>query len=134
VNKTLTTGPRRLVDSHWYDDNGRLPPGPDLWSPPMTDDEIAMAAAADPDARPIDKPLSDKARRRGLEGSLRFKLELTHASFEARYGVPADVLLAWERGTATPSPTELAYLKLIAADPEGVAAMVAKRVELVAAE
>jgi putative transcriptional regulator len=134
VNRIATTGPRRLVDGRWHDDNGPIADFPLDWDPPMTDDEIAIAAAADPDSRPVDKPFSDKARRVGLGGSLRFKLQLTHDAFEARYGVPADLLFAWERGKATPTPTELTYLQLIAADPDGVAALVARRVPLAAAE
>ena len=134
MNKISTTGPRRLVDGRWHDDTGPLPDFPLDWDPPMTDAEIATAAAADPDSRPVDKPFSDTGRRLGLEGSLRFKLRLTHEEFETRYHVPAETLRAWERGKAKPTATEAAYLKLIAADPAGVATTIAREIGLEAAE
>jgi putative transcriptional regulator len=87
----------------------------------MTDAEIAMAAAADPDSRPADQPFSGNGRWLGLEGTLRLRLGLTHEAFASRYHVPADTLRAWERGQATPDAVAQAYLQLIAADPEGVA-------------
>ena len=121
MNKISTTGKRRLVDGRWHDDTGPLPDFPLEWEPAMTDEEIALAATADPDCRPVDKPFSGTARRRGLEGALRFKLRLTHREFEARYHVPVETLRAWEQGDASPTAAELALLKLIWADPNGVA-------------
>lgn len=100
----------------------------------LTDADIATAVAADPDARPVEEPLSSNARRIGLEGSLRFRLQLSLEEFEARYRIPADTLFAWERGTARPDLAMLAYLTLIAADPDGVAATLTQTRAAVAAE
>ncbi len=39
-------------------------------------------------------------------------------TFCATYGIPPDTLRAWERHEAEPSPTELAYLRVIEREPE----------------
>ena len=100
----------------------------------LTDANIAAAARSDPDTRPIDRPVSPDARRTGLAGVIRLRLRLTHVEFEARYRVPAATLEAWERGLATPDATTQAYLALIAADPDGVAATLARERQATAAE
>ena len=100
----------------------------------MTVDEVKAAALADPDARPVDRPLSPAARRIGLHGVIRFQLRLSLAEFASRYHIPADVVTAWERGTITPDPVAQAYLSLIAADPDGIAAALAQAAPAHAAE
>jgi hypothetical protein len=52
MNKLVTTGKRYLKDGRWYDDNGPLPDEPLGWEPPMTDEEITVAAKSDPDVPP----------------------------------------------------------------------------------
>lgn len=99
----------------------------------MTNDDIIAAAAKDPDSPKINPPPHPSRRRVGLHGVLRRRLRISHAEFERRYHIPADLVLAWERGKATPDPIQAAYLRLIFADPEGTAATLAQA-ELAAAE
>ena len=99
----------------------------------MTDDEVMAAALADPDAQPLTDAQLATARRVGLHGVIRFRLKLSVAEFAARYRVPEDVVMGWERGTITPDAVAKAYVQLINADPEGVAAALA-RAQAVAAE
>jgi putative transcriptional regulator len=135
MNKIVTKGPRRLVGDRWHDDNGLIPDHPLDWDPPMTDDEITAAAMSDPDARPLTDEQLSRMRRAGLAGVIRRRLRLSLDEFEARYHVLAGTLVAWERGQATPDSAMLAYLVLIDADPQGVAATLAKqRVPATAAE
>jgi putative transcriptional regulator len=100
----------------------------------MSDADIAVAVAGDPDAAPVDDIPSPNARRVCLARVLRRRLGLTHAEFEARYRVPINTLFGWERGTAIPDTMAEAFLKLIAADPDGVAAKIADTGMPVAAE
>jgi DNA-binding transcriptional regulator YiaG len=39
-------------------------------------------------------------------------------TFAAAYGIPLETLVSWERGHAQPTPTELAYLRVIEREPE----------------
>ena len=43
---------------------------------------------------------------------------MSREEFAAAYGIPLDALTAWERRTAEPTATELAYLRLIERNPE----------------
>ena len=92
----------------------------------MSEAEVEAAARADPDAQPMTDEQLRRARRVGLAGSLRFKLKLGREEFARRYHVPVDTLRGWERGTIEPDPVALAYLRLIEADPDGVAGLLAK--------
>lgn len=53
MDKIATTGKRHLKGDLWYDDNGPITGSPADWVPPMTDDEIEIAARADPSAQPM---------------------------------------------------------------------------------
>lgn len=92
----------------------------------LTGAEVEAAALTDPDARPLTEEQLKRARRVGLHGSLRFKLKLGREEFARRYCVPIDTLCGWERGTIEPDAVALAYLRLIEADPDGVARVLAK--------
>lgn len=46
---------------------------------------------------------------------------LTQEEFSARYHIPVGTLRDWEQGRSEPDAPAKAYLKVIAADPEGVA-------------
>lgn len=94
----------------------------------MSDVEVEAAARADPDAQPMTDEQLGRARRVGLAGSLRFKLKLGREEFARRYCVPIDTLRGWERGTVAPDAVALAYLRLIEADPDGVARLLANAV------
>jgi putative transcriptional regulator len=83
-----------------------------------TDAEITADALSDPDAQPISPERWATARRPALVKRIRHKLGMSREIFAATYGVPLDTLVAWERHTAEPTPTELAYLRLIEREPE----------------
>ena len=90
----------------------------------MTDEEIEAAALSDPDAQPW--PEGKPMRRAALAKRIRFKQALSQEEFADRYQIPVATLKAWERHEAEPDAVALAYLNAILADPEGVAAAVAK--------
>ena len=96
----------------------------------MTDEEIEAAALADPDAQPW--PEGKPMRRAPRVKYIRLKLGLTPTAFADRYAIPRDTIMAWERRKAEEDAVALAYLNAILADPEGVAAAVAKSRDAVA--
>ena len=49
---------------------------------------------------------------------LRWALALTQEEFSTRYGVPLDLLLAWEKGDMCPDASATAFLTAIEADPQ----------------
>ena len=83
-----------------------------------TEEEITAAALADPDAQPISPERLATARRPSIAKRVRHKLHMARPRFCETYGIPLDTLIAWERHEAEPTPTELAYLNLIAREPE----------------
>jgi putative transcriptional regulator len=87
---------------------------------PMSEAEIAAAAAADPDARPMTEEELQRARRVPRVKTLRRALGLTQEEFAARYHVPLGTLRDWEQGRTEPDQPARAYLTVIAHDPEGV--------------
>jgi putative transcriptional regulator len=86
----------------------------------MTDDEVEVAAFADPDARPMSPPERQSARRVPRTKTLRRALGLTQEEFAARYHIPLGTLRDWEQGRCEPDQPARAYLTVIARDPEGV--------------
>ena len=86
----------------------------------MTEEEISAAAAADPDARPMTREQLAQAKRIPRVKTLRRALGLTQDEFAARYHIPPGTLRDWEQGRTEPDQPARAYLKVIAADPEGV--------------
>ena len=86
----------------------------------MSPAEVAAAAAADPDARPMTVEELRRARRVPRVKTLRRALGLTQEEFAARYRIPLGTLRDWEQGRAEPDPPTRAYLKVIAHDPERV--------------
>jgi DNA-binding transcriptional regulator YiaG len=134
MSKIVTIGPRRIVDDVWHDDNGPLPGSPGGWDPPMTDDEVMLAALSDRDAQPLTDGQLAGMRRVSPARIARRKAQLSAAEFAERYHLPVEQLRAWERHDAVPDPAIEAYLWVIAADPAGVAATVADRRKSVAAE
>ena len=83
----------------------------------QTDAEILAAALADPDAQPAS---TEQLARGGrpLAKVVRHKLRMSQEEFAATFGIPLDVLISWDRQQATPTATELAYLRLIERNPE----------------
>lgn len=56
---------------------------------------------------------------------IRRRLELAIAEFAEPFHIPAELVAAWENGSATPDAAET-YLRVIAHDPEHVAKMLAE--------
>lgn len=87
--------------------------------------EVEAAAVADPDAPP--KPEAATLHPMAPVKRLRLRLGLGPQSFAARYHIPLEQLLAWERHREAPDPIATAYLTAIAADPDGIAAALVAR-------
>lgn len=92
---------------------------------PMTEAEIAIAAAADPDARPMTRGQAANARRIPRVKTLRRALGLTQEEFAVRYQIRLGTLRDWEQGRSEPDQPTKAYLKVIAGDPAAVAHLLA---------
>jgi putative transcriptional regulator len=101
-------------------DDGGERPFPKTPMRPMTEEEISAAAAADPDARPMTPEQLAKAKRIPRIKTLRRALGMTQDEFATRYHIPLGTLRDWEQGRTEPDQPARAYLKVIAADPEGV--------------
>ncbi len=86
----------------------------------MTDDEVTAAALADPDAQPLSD--ADFARMKKVPRirTIRRALGMTQEEFATRYHIPVGTLRDWEQGRSEPDQPARAYLKVIAADPEGI--------------
>lgn len=52
--------------------------------------------------------------------TLRRALQLTQEQFSERYEIPLGTLRDWEQGRSKPDQPALAYLKIIARDPQRV--------------
>jgi putative transcriptional regulator len=91
----------------------------------LTEEQIIAAALADPDAQPLSEASLKTMRRGPHPRFLRMKLRLTREEFAARYRFPLDQLESWETHKTHPDEMARAYLKAIAANPEGVAEAVA---------
>jgi putative transcriptional regulator len=87
---------------------------------PMTEAEIAAAAAADSDAKPMTPEERAGARQIPRVRTLRRALGVTQEEFAARYEIPLGTLRDWEQGRTEPDQPARAYLKVIASNPEEV--------------
>jgi len=128
MNKTITSA-RIRADGTVVEilDGGDERPFPKTPMRPMTEEEISAAAAADPDARPMTPEQLAKASRIPRIKTLRRSLGLTQDEFATRYHIPLGTLRDWEQGRAEPDQPARAYLKVIAADPEGVSRSLVSR-------
>ncbi len=88
--------------------------------------------AYDPDNMPLTPERLSKMRRISKAKFVRRKLGLSQEQFADLYQIPIGTLRDWEQHRTEPDATAKAYLKVIAADPEKVAAML--RPKVVAAE
>ena len=84
----------------------------------QTDDDIARNVAGDPDAAPI---LNEAETVSAIARAIRVKLGISQAEFAARYHVPIGTLRDWEQNRKQPDAPALAYLRVIAREPEMVA-------------
>lgn len=80
-----------------------------------TDEGIARQIAEDPDTAP---DLSDAELVAAMAISTRHRLGLSQQAFSARYGIPMETLLEWERGEKQPETTAFSYLRVIASAPD----------------
>jgi putative transcriptional regulator len=121
MNKTTTTAKIRS-DGTVVEilDDGSERPFPKTPMRPMTEQEIAAAAAADPDARPMTPEQLRAARRVPRVKTLRRALGMTQEEFAKRYHIPLGTLRDWEQGRSEPDQPARAYLKAIAGDPVAV--------------
>ena len=97
----------------------------------MTDADIEAAALADPDAQPSTEEELKRLRRVPLAKHARWRAGMSQTTFASAYQIAIGTLRDWEQGRVEPDQTARAYLKVIAADPEGtlkaLAATPAKR-------
>jgi putative transcriptional regulator len=100
----------------------------DALPPRRSDEAIAAAVAADPDAAPVRSAVELAAVRAGelardVHGVMRLRrrLGIAQVVFAQRYGIPLTTLRNWEQGRAEPDRSAKVLLAAIAADPEGVA-------------
>ncbi len=83
-----------------------------------TDAEIARDVADDPDAAPI---LTLGATASAIVRTVRKRLGLSQTQFAARFHLPVGTLRDWEQNRRQPDAPALAYLRVIAREPEVVA-------------
>lgn len=121
MNKIATSGKRYLKEDRWHDDNGLIPVHPGEWDPPMTDEEVEIAALTDPDNPPTTPEQLARSRRVLLAKFIRFKLGLSQEDFARRFGIPVGTLRDWEQHRSKPDQAAESYLKVIAKDPAAVA-------------
>ena len=77
--------------------------------------------AFDPDNPPLTEAQLARLKPVSLAKKLRWKLSLSQQAFADRYQIPIGTLRDWEQHRSEPDAPARAYLKVIAADPEGVA-------------
>lgn len=101
-----------------------LPEGKTDWErvTAMTDAEVMAAALSDPDAQPLTEEQLTQMRRPVDIKALRERLGLTQETFAATYQIPVGTLRDWEQRRKAPDAPARAYLRVIQADPEAVAA------------
>ena len=100
--------------------NGSERPFPETLMRPMTEEQVAAAAASDPDALPMTQEQLSTARRVPRTKTLRRALALTQEEFATRYHIPIGTLRDWEQGRCEPDQPARAYLTVIAREPEAV--------------
>lgn len=83
-----------------------------------TDADIAREVAEDPDAAPI---LTDGETAAAIARTVRKRLGLSQAAFAARFHLPIGTLRDWEQNRRRPDAPALAYLRVIAREPDVVA-------------
>jgi putative transcriptional regulator len=84
----------------------------------QSDGDIARNVAQDPDAPPI---LTDAGTAAAIARTVRKRLGLSQADFAARFHIPVGTLRDWEQNRRQPDAPALAYLRVIAREPDMVA-------------
>ena len=88
----------------------------------QTDEEIAHNVAADTDAAPL---LTDGQTAAAMARTVRTRLGLSQTEFAARFHLPVGTLRDWEQNRRQPDAPALAYLRVIAREPDMVARVLA---------
>lgn len=88
----------------------------------LTAEEVHSAALADPDAQPLPHNMAGFAKIVNVK-KLRERLGLTQEDFAGTYRIPLGTLRDWEQRRKFPDAPARAYLIVIEANPEAVAAM-----------
>ena len=91
----------------------------------LTDDEIHSAALADPDAQPATPEQLARARRIVDVKLIRDKFGLTQEQFARRFGLRLEMVCGWEDRTLVPDAAAVTLLRVIWAEPEAVARVMA---------
>ena len=84
----------------------------------QTDEDIARHVDEDPDAALI---LTAAQTAAAIARAVRQRLGISQAEFSARYHVPIGTLRDWEQNRKQPDAPALAYLRVIAREPDMVA-------------
>ena len=90
----------------------------------LTDEDIARQVTDNPDAAPI---LNQAETVAMMARTVRGKLGLSQQAFAARYDIAVGTLRDWEQGRKLPDRTALSYLRVIAKEPELIAAALVAR-------
>ena len=93
----------------------------DVIREPLSPPEPDFVPAYDPENPPLTDEIAANRRKVPRVRTLRRQISLTQEEFAARYHIPIGTLRDWEQGRSEPDAPARAYLKVIAADPEGVA-------------
>ena len=102
----------------------------DVEIPPLGPNLPKGEPVYDPENSPSTPEQLKRMKRVAFAKHLRFKFGLTQEEFAARYQIPIGTLRDWEQHRSEPDVPARAYLKVIAADPEGVAEKLGREMEL----
>jgi len=86
----------------------------------MTQKQIEAAANTDRDNRPLSAADLSRMKRTPQAKIIRRALGISQEDFAARYHIPIGTLRDWEQGRVAPDQAALAYLTVIARNPEAV--------------
>lgn len=86
----------------------------------MAAKQIAAAANADRDNRPLSEADLGRMKRTPQVKIIRRALGISQEDFAARYHIPVGTLRDWEQGRVEPDQAARAYLTVIARNPEAV--------------
>jgi putative transcriptional regulator len=86
----------------------------------LTDAEITAAAERDPDNPPLTEEEFANIKMIQLLRGARSRTGLNQAQFAARYRINVTRLRDWKQGRSVPDSAALAYLQVIAREPEAV--------------
>jgi putative transcriptional regulator len=88
----------------------------------MTDEEVEAAARTDPDAQPMTETELAQSFRPADITAMRKRLGLSQSAFATRFQINLRTLQDWEQGRRAPEEIARTYLRVIAHDPDLVAA------------